>query len=216
MKKSGSTPSGLCGLANKTKKYRWTEPTTGNQLTAGGILFFDDKGIWVVGERNKLGVVYTDIGGKYNFEDGTIFATIARELGEETYHSCSVSTQQIEKVAEVFPFVYVNGHQNLPVYACLVVPVTFINGVVLDPKIFEERRQKIFSQNPFVQKEKYASLCLKYLTFEEIRKENPNLSFRLKRILRSSRLGENFSPTSSVLLDMQELQISTGDVSDDE
>ena len=54
------------------KKYRWFDGK-GRQLTAGGILPYDDTGIWVIGEEDKSGITYTDAGGKYQFEDGDIY-----------------------------------------------------------------------------------------------------------------------------------------------
>jgi hypothetical protein len=207
MRRVGSSPEKLnfidisLNQKNAKKKYRWVDQKTGHHLTAGGILFYDDHGVWLLGERDKHGVIYTDIGGKYNFEDCNIYATIARELGEETYHTCEATCSQIKALAEAYSFVYVNGHQNLPVYACVVVHISQCSFATLDSKKFIESRHQAILENPHVPPDRYKTLCLTYFTFENVKKQNLKLSFRLKRILRHSRLGSNFSPSNSVLLD---------------
>lgn len=169
---------------SKSKKFRWVDDY-GRHLTAGGILPYDDDGVWVIGEQDKHGITYTDVGGKYQFEDGDIFKTIARELGEETYHLCDLSRTEIVGLYKKnsHKTVYVNGHQNKPVYMCVVVPRSELNGC-LDNDKFVEERARVVTRNPDVPPEYYNSVCIRHLTWDDINSGEFKLSYRLKRILR--------------------------------
>lgn len=172
---------------NPSKKYKWVDSITGHSLSAGGILFYDDTGIWVVGEKDHGEIVYSDIGGKYEYEDGNIWTTIRRELYEETYGCCEIVSQDIISLSQKYPPVYVNGHKKLPVYACLVVPITetlSFPNFTLDPEIFTERRSKTLIENSDVPVDYYPCVLTK-LTYKSL-KTQPKLSYRLQRILRFS------------------------------
>jgi hypothetical protein len=193
------------------KKFKWCDSTSGNLLTAGGILFYDEEGIWVIGEKDKNGIVYSDIGGRYTYEDGNIWATIARELREETYGVCEMFAGEIEVLSEKYPPVYINGHENKPTYACLVVPTSTLDlekrtHFSLDPKLFDSRRLKTLSENPDVSQDYYPFILTK-LTYDEIRDCTCRLSYRLKRIIR-------FSPVFS--FKVPKSRYSSPHVSDDD
>jgi len=215
MKKSQSTNDLDEGLAERLrqslrmapktprKKYRWFDGK-GRQLTAGGILPYDDEGIWVIGERDKSGLIYTDAGGKYQFEDGDVFKTIARELGEETYHTCEMTRSQVLDLYNTYQPVYVNGHKNRPVYICLVVPTTALPSLEFDETAlsakFEKARQEVLKGNPMVPPDHYRSAVIQRLTFKRIGAGEYRLSYRLKRVLRYGPLSDRI-PTLSLLSD---------------
>ena len=174
------------------KKFRWHDGK-GRQLTAGGLLPYDGLGVWLVGEQDRGGPVeWTDMGGRYEYEDGDIFKTIAREVGEELYHSAELLRRDIVYFSGRYPPVYVNGHQKLPVYICYPVPIAELlkKGFVLDPELFEENRRTVLSSNPMVPKNYYPTVVLRFFPYNilnralEGKEECPVLKFRLRRILK--------------------------------
>lgn len=179
------------------RTYKWCDSNSGTTLTAGGILFYDGEGIWVIGEKDKNGVVFSDIGGRYNYEDGNIWVTIARELREETYGLCEMFSSEIIELSKNYPPVYVNGHENTPTYICLVVPISALGidqrkHFTLDPLVYAEKRQKTLEENPDVPPD-YYPLMLTKLKYTELQEESyARLRYRLKRVLR-------FSPVFSFL-----------------
>jgi hypothetical protein len=186
-------PKGFSAKSSPRRKFKWHDPDTGYTLTAGGILFYDDQGMWLIGEKDKSGVVYTDIGGRYAYEDGNIWAAIARELREETYGLCEMFVSDVISLAKKYPPVYVNGHGNQPVYVCLTVPLTAVEGLpkehfLLDPQLFDTQRRKTLSENPDVPVDYYSPCVLTKLTYDELKDKSYRLSYRLKRILRYSPL----------------------------
>jgi len=177
---------------NSRKKFRWHDPDTGYTLTAGGILFYDDQGVWVIGEKDKNGIMYTDIGGRYAFEDGNIWVTIRRELYEETYGICEMLTRDVMALSKKFSPIYVNGHNGTPVYACLTIPISEMNASIangtftLDPVLFDIRRIQTIKENPDVPVDYYSPCILTKLTYGELSDPKYRLSYRLKRILKYS------------------------------
>jgi len=184
----------------KPKKFKWHDGR-GRELTAGGLLPYDDKGIWVIGEKKSKNssIEYTDAGGKYRFEDGDIYFTISREVSEELYHSLSLTREAMLKIRDNHSPTYVNGPCNIPVYICYVVHVKDLRkyGVVLNPVLFDKNRKKVLKGNPDVPTEFYSSVELRYLRFKEFEdndiKPKINLSHRLKRILKYGPLTNHIS-----------------------
>jgi len=173
-------------------KFKW-KPSKDKEmtLTAGGLLPFDDRGIWVIGEYNKTNpkiLEYTDFGGRYNFEDGDIFATIAREFNEETYHSSEITRKQVLKLSKLFENVYIDGYHHKPVYICMIVPTTALRllDISLDKDKFAERRAIVLNQNPDVPRKYYRPQELLYITYKDIQDDKYRLSNRLKCILEKS------------------------------
>lgn len=164
------------------EKYRWHDPINNVQLTAAGLLLYDEVGVWVVGEFEKGRIVYTDPGGKYNFEDGDIYATVAREFCEETYHSCEITRSKIVELSKKYPPVYVRGHHNFPVYACYVIPLEE-SGVKMNPVLFNYNRFQVLKNNPKVPQACYKAVALHRISYEELK--TASLSYRLGRIISS-------------------------------
>lgn len=179
------------------EKYRWHDPVNNVQLTAAGLLLYDDVGVWVIGEMEKGRVVYTDPGGKYNFEDGDIYATIAREFCEETYHSSEITRSKIIELSCHHPPVYVRGHHNFPVYVCYVVPLTE-TGVTIDPDLFQRQRSQVLANNPRVPQGCYKAVELKRIPYAELK--TAPLSYRLNRILSSFTFPSIKSDVSPVVI----------------
>lgn len=213
-------------LRPEKKRFRWHDGN-GRQLTAGGILPYDDSGIWVVGEMKKNGdIEYTDPGGKYKFEDCDIYTTCSREFGEELYQSSTISREAVINIASTHQPVYVNGHRNCPVYICYVVHVDTLKnyGVDLSCSLFDAARQQTIISNPDVPKEYYNSVVLKHIIFSDLvspmklsdsrgepQFEDVRLSYRLKRILKYGPLSDkidfrSISPEKSTTC-LEELKI---------
>lgn len=170
-----------------TLKYKWVDSHTGHTLSAGGILFYDESGIWVIGEKEHGEIIYSDIGGKYEYEDGNIWNTIRREMYEETYGCCEVFSHEIVSISKKYPPIYVNGHKKTPVYACLVVPIAetlSFRTFSLDSDLFAARRLQTLRENPEVPPDYYPCMLIK-LSYKDLR-NHPKLSYRLQRILRFS------------------------------
>lgn len=186
------------------KKYRWTDPKTGYKLYGAGIIFYDDNGIWVIGESKKNGVELTDMGGKYNVEDGNICATIARELSEETYHTCELTRSQVETLSRVYHKVYMLDQNKNPIYVCLIVPLSAVHnyGVCLNPNRFLRSRRRTLNENPDVPKHWFNSLFLYYIGYDKldslmnntVTDEGYKLSYRLKSILRYAQVIKQYIP----------------------
>ncbi len=166
----------------RSKKFRWLD-NQGRMLTAGGLLPYDEDGIWAIGEINKDDVLFTDMGGKYQFEDGSIYQTIAREAYEETYGMLELTRSVVESYYSKYPVVYVNGHKNKPVYSCVVVPIGVLN-VDLNNDIFTAKRLAVIKSNPDVPPGYYNSVCIRHLSFAEINSAKHQLSYRLRRVLK--------------------------------
>lgn len=183
-------------MAHNTYKkhisYRWKD-SHGNNLTAGGILPFDNNGVWVIREKRCKEIVLSDIGGRYRAEDGDIYVTIAREFGEETYYSSFLTRDNIISIAQMYKPRYVTGYRKKPVYICYPVNVEVLSemNIELSSKKFDEMRCKVISQNPDVPKDIYSSLKLEYIPHSIMKKcmnksetsEYPPLSFRLSKVL---------------------------------
>ena len=177
----------------KPKKYRWYDGHD-RQLTAGGLLPYDEKGVWLVGEQDTGGSVgWTDMGGRYEFEDCDIYKTIAREVGEELYHSSELLRRDVVDFSKKYKPIYVNGHQGLPVYICYPVHTRELakKDFILDPQLFQKNRRDALESNPSVPVNYYPTIELRYFSYcainRALKKEkgSPILKFRIQRILKS-------------------------------
>ena len=172
-------------------KYRWTDPKTGHRFASGGILFYDSEGIWVVAEKdNKTGVIYNDMGGRYAYEDGNIYAAMARELREETYGLCELMVGEVKALAETNRPVYINGHDCKPAYFSLPLDLSRLSPeiksrLILDPRQYDIERKTVIISNHDAPID-YYPLYLKKLSMEELKDPKLRLGFRLRKILRIS------------------------------
>lgn len=172
---------------NSQKKYRWTDPTTGYRLAAGGILFHDNEGVWLIRENKKGKVSYTDPGGKYEPADGDIYATISREFCQEMYYSCEITRRNVMS----FPVTcieYVPDHENKPAYMCMVVHVKHLLklGEDLDPMQFDRDRSVVLLNNDKIPLDEYPSEALVYIPFARLFDPNcpHTLSMRMKYLVK--------------------------------
>jgi len=173
-------------------RFRW-KPTKDVALTAGGLLPYDKDGIWVIEEHSKRKpdqLEYTDLGGRYHFDDGDIYATIAREFNEEVYYSAEITRKQVLKISEISETIHIDGYQKKPVYACVLAPVFCLEsmGIKMNPKQFLIRREIVLRQNPDVPKSYYRPLKLEYISHADIANNLYTLSNRLKCILKESKV----------------------------
>ena len=195
MKKFGLYNESQRKMHKSSEKCRWDDGQ-GRQLSAGGILPYDDHGIWVIGEKVRDEIIYTDIGGKYQYQDGDIYKTVAREFGEELYHSSNITREQVIEISKTSGPMYVNGHKNIPVYICYIVPYNFMKsmGIVLNPTLFLEHRAEVLRGNPRVFPDKYDSVVLLHIPFDRLismlTKEKSPISYRLRGVLKYGSLSQ--------------------------
>jgi hypothetical protein len=167
-------------------KYRWADGC-GNKITAGGVLVYDDQGVWVALERRWGRTELTDIGGKCECTDCDIFFTIAREFCEETYHMAAITRQDVMNFAAVpGALAYVTNNRGRPVYASLSVHVDDLRrcGVEMSPETFNQNRELALQSNPTVPAEVYSTVALRYLPWAALNTvEAPILGNRLRQAL---------------------------------
>lgn len=170
------------------RKPAWHD-SDGNRLTAGGILVYDEKGVWAIMEdREDYLCEWSDIGGRYRPEDGDIWFTIAREFCEETYHMAAMTRNSVlhlttqEGVATCF---LLDRRLEKPVYLSLVVPADRLAevGVVMSPDAFLSGRERVLGSNPEAPPGSYPALELRHITYEALRAGTHRLSSRLVSVL---------------------------------
>lgn len=173
---------------SRPSKYKWSDGE-GRLLSAGGLLPYDDNGIWVIEERRNGGPLeWNDMGGKYEPEDGDIFATIAREFCEELYNSTGgCLTRNVLKrwvKGRMCKVAYVNGYKKQPVYVAYCVNVSVLKtiDVKMNPEKFQRRRTKVIKQNPLVPEAYYGAMTLRYIPFSSFHEEVGRMSFRLRKV----------------------------------
>lgn len=180
---------------HKKKKFSWDDGE-GRRLNAGGLIFYDDEGVWVIGEDTSKGIVYTDIGGKYSPDDGDIYQTIIREVMEESYYSIELNRGQlfemIEKIGSTGK-TYMYDNMGKPMYICFAINMDVAKeaGVSLSVPNFEKGRRYVFSHNKDYE-EMYRVLELRYITFEEMNMGLAPCSYRLKTIVRHNQILSRF------------------------
>ena len=181
------------------KKYLTPD---GKRLAAGGIILFEEttagKGIWVVEEEDNVkGTINTDIGGRYNYDDGDIIATISREFREETYNVHEIPYSQLSEIP-LSHHVYVNGYDGTPSYVCILAHVHHFNISFNSQKI-KESRKKILLANPDIPGEWYKTVDVKFLLLKDIIGNKYKLSKRLFAVLKV--MSTNFSQYSTEIAD---------------
>lgn len=187
-------------FTKKVEKFFWQdcEKKFGcrGEFLAGGILFYDDNGIWAIVEGKQKGIgnkieEHTDFGGKYSFEDGHIMRCISRELEEESFGMLEIKTSELIKLSKniVKGFVtdcFISGFHQ---YYCLVVHTDRFPHLKFDANKFLKLRKKVVQENS-VDSVHYTSLRIEYIKFVDMpsyykigRSTIFNPSFRLKMIL---------------------------------
>ena len=170
-------------MGSTVKKYEWKDDK-GHIFSSGGILFYDDNGIWVIEELLQNKIKYNDIGGKYNYEDCNIFATICRELREETYNVCDLPYDKMISLSKIYRPSYVYNHLGIPSHVCYIVHTKDVPFLNFDMSKFKNNRNEALKENPEVPSKYYSSLKLVYISFSDIRRNQYLLSYRLIKILK--------------------------------
>lgn len=181
-------------IRRKPTKIKWVDEK-GRNLYAGGIIFTDrvkdEDGIWTIIESDASGLVHTDIGGRYDFNDGDIYATIARELREELYNCLEIPYSKIRDLPDSAR-VYTFGHQKQPVYLCMVVSAEEMGVKDILPNIdIQKARSEIVAHNPDVPEFWYRTIDLVFLPFRAIRERECAISRRLGEIISESSLSKH-------------------------
>ncbi len=175
------------------KKFKYV--SDGMNMTAGGILPYDDTGVWLLEEKTRSGTEWSDPGGKYRYEDCDIYVTISREFMEELFYSVSLSRENVITIDKTHNPIYVSGHDRKPVYQCYVVHTDELKkyGVDINIDAFMAYKKRAIRKNPYVRVD-YYPLDLRKISYEELydalknKKDSINLSFRVKKIITTSHL----------------------------
>lgn len=152
------------------------------EFSAGGIIPYDSDGLYVISEKGE----YNDIGGRFRYEDINIYATIAREFREETYHSCDLRVKDISLIEK--KEVELIGFRGVPVYLCIFVHLDELKkyDCELSSEDFSSRRSIALKENPSIKsKDIYLSEKLIYIPWSKINNHNL-LGRRLKAVLEHS------------------------------
>lgn len=177
-----------------TQKYVY-EDNVGRKLKAGGILIYDDDGIWVIKEIYKDTFKICDPGGKYTFEDCDIISTIAREFCEETYFSFPLNYWELKKLIETnkAKVMYVCHDSNYnPSYMSILINIKDLNDELKSifkdnpSELFNKNREITLKHNNSINPSFYSSIDFIYILNENIR--DYKIHYRLNQILQ----GTNF------------------------
>jgi hypothetical protein len=168
---------------NSPSSFSWKEPGTEGNYNAGGVLFYDDEGFWVVEEKQKDVTVCNDIGGRYHPDDGNIWATIRREVWEETYGTCDFTMKMVTMLSKTVKKAYLHSPQGVKIYVCLCIDKQLqdLYGITLNPDTFNESRKRFLEENPNYT-EFYKTLSLKKIRYEDVHLNK--LSYRLNILLK--------------------------------
>jgi len=160
-------------------------------ICAGGLLFYDDQGIWVIKEQTPFGVVFNDPGGKYQFEDTNINICIVREFHEETYfsytnliHNNLLEDLILKKLVDEINI----STKNEWWYKCILIHTKHIfpdSKYLFDNKKFFINRLNTIEHNKLYNF--YNSIEFVYLKNNEIKLKWNIISERLKSIILNSR-----------------------------
>lgn len=179
---------------NRQRRLRF-ESEDGLELAGAGVLLYDSDGVWLVGEeKGRNGIRYTDPGGKYRCGDGHVFATAARELSEELYHSIQLTGAHIAYYSTLEKPIYVDGHDDKPVYVCYPIHTSELDkiGAKVSSADFLTSREITLKHNRKAPRSIYPAVELRKFGYDEITKElqstTPTLSSRALEILRKSDL----------------------------
>jgi len=158
-----------------SKKQKFKCMMNNNKLGGGGIFFYgiqdNEKGIWVAEETTQSGnIKYNDFGGKYDYNDGDIFATIVREFREETYNTCEISYKDIKTLSSD-SYIFLNGFTNEPSYLCVLCHIdTF--GIKFNNELLCSSRDEILKNNPIVPKSWYNVTGVRFVPLKDLNNQN--------------------------------------------
>lgn len=179
----------------KSNKQCWLD-SNGRKFSAGGILIGDAEGLYLVGEVEKGVVSYGDIGGRYMFEDCNIWATIRRELYEETYGIVDVLVKDIKGMVGN-NLITIDSHGStlksfnytIPPapgcgysYMCMVVHSDRVPAIyeALNEKTFTHNREITISESS-VPEHLYTPIHIRKIRYADLK--SVNLSHRMRALL---------------------------------
>ncbi len=172
------------------RRFAWYDALAKNKYTAGGILFYDDHGVYLISERNSKNynvLEYTDVGGRYEPQDGCIWATIRRELYEETYGTIDCTVAYIKNLASDTRVkrAYVTNHDGIVCYVCLCVPLYLAPEIMRTENLmetFKNNKATFHAENPTVTGKFYETVTFEKIAHNKITMFN--ISYRMTSILK--------------------------------
>lgn len=177
---------------NNTNKNKHWWGRGENTIAAAGILVCDkqdnEKGIWVLIEKSRRGsgIEYTDMGGKYDYNDCHPSVTIHREFGEEVFHTAEISVSEVRKLMSNETSIYLWPRGK---YMCLIVNRKDLPcPIELNDANVREARKSALNNNPMTDSNMYRTEGIKFIPFSKLKEPEilNNISYRLMNILRFS------------------------------
>lgn len=162
-------------------KVWWTHPS-GKKVAAGGIVFYDNEGMWLIKEKK-----WTDPGGKFRFEDCDIYGTIAREFSEEVYYTWQLTKKDVEHFTKEFGLWLLTKEDDTTTflyYACIFVPVgafELVTGEKFSTEKFNKVRDSLVEKNDWVPKHYYSTTCFEKIKYDQLDKLSK--TFRLNKMV---------------------------------
>jgi len=166
-------------------------------LCAGGLIFYDQEGVYLIKEKYNKDDKLCDPGGKYYYADCSIVNTISREFCEETYFTFEMSPWILSRLLECpsteCVYTCTNGRRD-PTYLCILVNIAEYKSLVktLSPdapnarELFLKNRETAISRNPATEPKYYSSYDFVHLKFSETREQFYTFHYRLKQIFLNS------------------------------
>jgi hypothetical protein len=157
-------------------------------LTGGGIIPYDNKGMWLLSEKRKDKKMLSDAGGKYRFEDVDIFGCMAREWNEETYFTSEIRRRDVLTLLEKHrtKLSYSRCNTGKIVYVTYFFHVEDLKELNI---ILPTKEQFIESRNFAISKNKnstaYSSLSLDYYELKELKENRLACNPRLNRVFKN-------------------------------
>lgn len=118
-----------------------------------GIIIYNDQGFFLGKERQlvdgKLVTKMSDFGGKYDYTDGDIYSTIARELREETYNHIDLRRKDILQLLKCKRTLIKDTHVENIYYRVILVHYNDLKAI--DPTFYvPSTEQMVRSRDLFI------------------------------------------------------------------
>lgn len=163
-------------------------------LSGGGIIPYNEKGIWLVSETRGTKKLLSDAGGRYRFEDIDIYGCISREWNEETYFTSEIRRKDVLELINKKRTKYslVRGQDKKIVYVVYFFHIDDLKDLSINVPSNEEftlSRNNAISRNE-KNRTQYTTLNINYYLNEDIMGMDHN--GRLNHIFRNiHKLGNN-------------------------
>lgn len=138
-------------------------------IPAGGLLIYDDDGIWLLKEKKTSKGRWNDYGGRNRGEDCDLATTIAREVCEEFYQSIEVTRSHVIQIANSIPPTTLSYNGKV-CYVCFIVHINLIHSLSItlpSRETFFEFKRRAIENNPHF---RYITVDYKHIPFDDLKR----------------------------------------------